>query len=214
MQYGTGTIAGRADELPTPFFSARLSTGSNAWAVHADASKTGALLACDPHLPVTIPNEWVAVTYSCPSYCVAGLMLPGLPFMAIGRDPWIAWGGTAAHAATSDLFDLCSLQGEAVDIRRETIKVRGARPVQIDVRTSRFGPIISDAIPMGGSYALRGHAPSDEFTAMLGINRARDINEFVAAADLMAVPGENFIVAEVSGSIAKHVFAPWCAVLL
>ena len=207
IQYGTGTIANFAGELPEALLRASLNTGSNAWAVHARASKTGgALLACDPHLPITMPNEWVAVAYSCPSYRVAGLMLPGLPFMAVGRNPWIAWGGTAAHAATSDLFDLCSFPAERFTIRRETIKVRAARPVQIDVRTSRFGPVISDAIPMGGSYALRwvGHAPSDEITAMLRINRAHNIDEFVAAADLMAIPGENFIVAEVSGSIAKH----------
>ena len=80
---------------------------------------------------------------------VAGLMLPGLPFVAVGRNPWIAWGGTAAHAASSDLFDLSSLQDEPVEIRREVIRVRGARSTEVEIRISRrFGPVISDAVAM------------------------------------------------------------------
>jgi len=210
LEHGPGMIANLVGQFPEALLASALGTsrtGSNAWAVHARASATGgALLACDPHLPITLPNPWLIAAYRCPSYQVAGLMLPGLPFVAVGRNPWIAWGGTAAHAASSDLFDLSSLQDEPVETRREVIRVRGGRSAEVEIRMSRFGPVISDAVAMGGTYALRwiGHEPSDETSAMLGINRARNVEEFIAAADLMGVPGENFIVAEVSGGIAKH----------
>lgn len=211
LAHGGGTAAtlvGFPAESVLDTLLASSRTGSNAWAVAAEASATGgALLACDPHLPIALPNPWLLAAYQCPSYHVAGLMLPGLPFVGVGRNPWIAWGGTAALAASSDVFDLSSLPDEPFVKRREVIRARGGRPVTIEVRTSRYGPVVSDALRMDGTYALRwvGHQPSDEITAMLGINRACSVEGFRAAGDLIAVPGENFVVAEAKGGIAKQI---------
>ncbi|MEX0758545.1 MAG: penicillin acylase family protein, partial [Tistlia sp.] len=70
-------------------------SGSNSVAVAAGRSASGgALMANDPHLGVTLPNAWIVAGYRTPSYHVVGLMVPGLPFVAVGRNPWIAWGGT------------------------------------------------------------------------------------------------------------------------
>jgi penicillin amidase len=203
-----GEFVGEASQnlLQTLLGAAR--GGSNAWAVAAKASATGgSLLACDPHLPITLPNLWLLAGYRCPSFHVTGLMLPGLPFVAIGRNPWLAWGGTATHAASSDLFDLSALAYEPLETRTDIIQVRGGKSVATEIRTSRYGPVISDAVDMGGSYALRwiGHAPSDEMSAMLAMNRARSFDEFRSAAEGFAVPGQNFIVAEASGRIAKQI---------
>jgi penicillin amidase len=203
-----GGLPGKASDRLLHVLLGAAQGGSNAWAVAAQASATGsALLACDPHLPITFPNPWLLAAYRCPSYQVAGLMLPGLPFVGVGRNPWLAWGGTATHAASSDLFDLSALPQEPFETRTEIIKVRGGHPVTAEIRTSRYGPIISDAIEMGGSYALRwvGHEPSDELSAMLGMNRARSFDEFRAAAETFAVPGQTFIVAEAGGGIAKQI---------
>ena len=203
-----GHLAGRSsdDILRAPLGAIR--GGSNAWAVAARASMTGgALLACDPHLAITVPNLWMLAAYRCPSFHVTGLMLPGLPFVAVGRNPWIAWGGTAAHAASSDLFDLSALPGEGLKTRTEIIEVRGGSSETVTIRTSRYGPIISDAVHLDGTYALRwiGHEPSDELSAMLGINRARSFDEFQAAVEGLAVPGQTFIVAEATGGIGKQI---------
>ncbi len=208
LAYGAGPIGHAGTSGIAAALLAPAAHGSNAWAVAMQASATGApLLACDPHVPVAIPNAWMLAAFRSPSFQVCGLMLPGLPFVAAGRNLWLAWGGTALHAASSDLFDLSAVPDESFDTRAETIKVRGARPVTVSVRTSGFGPVISDAMDMGGTYALRwvGHDPSDELSAMLGINAARDFVEFRAAADGFAVPGQTFIVAEASGSVAKQI---------
>ena len=126
-----------------------------------------------------------------------------------GRNPDLAWGGTAPHTASSDLFDLSELIYEPFDMRTERIRVRGGRDETIEIRTSRYGPIISDAVPMSATYALRwvGHEPSDELSSMLALNRAKTFAAFREAADGMAVPGQNWIVAERSGSIAKQIAA-------
>lgn len=213
VAHGTGTIAnlsgGDLDVLVASALGSALK-GSNAWAVAGGRTASGTpMLAGDPHLPITAPNIWLAAGWRSPSYACTGFMLPGLPFMAFGRNERIAWGGTAPHTASSDLFDLSSLPHEPFETRTETIRVRGAGEERVAIRESRFGPIVSDAVPMGGTYALRwiGHEPSDELSAMLGINRAHDIESFRAACEHMAVPGQNWIVAEAAGGIAKQIAA-------
>lgn len=213
LAHGTGTIANLAGwDLETMLATALgpALKGSNAYAVHKDASATGtALLAGDPHLPISVPNIWMAAGFRSPSYHCVGFQLPGLPFTAFGRNPDLAWGGTAPHTASSDLFDLSGLMYEPFDMRAETIEVRGGRDERVEIRTSRYGPIISDAVPMNATYALRwvGHEPSDELSSMLALNRARSFEEFREAADGMAVPGQNWIVAERAGGIAKQIAA-------
>ena len=86
--------------------------GSNSLAVSASRSKTGgALIASDPHLGISLPNLWLLAGYKSPSYHVVGMMIPGIPFVAVGRNPRIAWGGTNLRAASSDLFDLAQVNG-------------------------------------------------------------------------------------------------------
>lgn len=104
-------------------------SGSNSFA--ATAADGGAWLASDPHLGVISPNVWLLAGYRSPSYHLVGLMLPGLPFMALGRNRRIAWGATNMYAASSDLVDVGSLPREAFSMREETIHVRGWFPKEI-----------------------------------------------------------------------------------
>ncbi len=179
--------------------------GSNAAAVAARRSRSGgALLAADPHLSLSLPNIWLAVGMSSPGYNCAGLMPAGLPVMAIGRNPWLAWGGTSLHAASSDLFDASGL---ALSEREATIHVRGAPPDRIRLRESALGPIVSDAGPMRNRspLALRwvGHEPSDEFSAMLGVMRARSAEAFTSALQGFAVPAQTMIHAGRDGRVGR-----------
>jgi len=188
--------------------------GSNAVAVGKSRSASGAsLLAGDPHLPLLLPNIWLVCGCRSPSDEAVGLMLPGLPFIAIGRNPWIAWGGTNAHALASELVDVSELEPSAATVRREDIAVRWWKKETIEVRETAFGPIITDAkLFKSGrkeTLALRwlGHQPSDEFTAMLRLGRARNWEEFRAAFENFAIPGQNVIYADQEGHIGKMIAA-------
>jgi penicillin amidase len=188
--------------------------GSNALAVSGRHSTTGRpWLAGDPHLSLSLPSVWLQLAYRSPSYNVAGLMIPGIPVMAIGRNPWIAWGGTNLHALSSELFDVSQLPASEISERRVRIAVRWSRPRDIVLRDTVHGPIISDASLFGGdqrALALRwvGHQSSDELSALLAINRARDWPEFHAAAKGFAVPGQNLVYADRDGRIG-HLRAAW-----
>ncbi|EKV31481.1 hypothetical protein C882_3854 [Caenispirillum salinarum AK4] len=190
--------------------------GSNSVAVDAARGAGGAAkIASDPHLPITLPNLWLLVGMHCPTLHCVGYMVPGVPAVAIGRNPWIAWGGTSLHAASSELFDLSDLPDGAVRERRETIRVRWGADREVSIGETDWGPVLSDAPLIGPKrgegdeprprFALRwvGHDPSDEITALLGVNRARDLGEFRAALEGFAIPAQNMIYADERGRIAQ-----------
>ena len=168
-------------------------SGSNALAVSGKRSATGQpWLAGDPHLSLSLPSVWLQAAYRSPSYNVAGLMIPGIPAMAIGRNPWIAWGGTNLHALSSELVDLSNLPPQQIIERRVPLAVRWSRPRDIVLRDTEYGPIISDASLFGGDkgrpLALRwvGHRPTDELTALraaVGLYSPAELLAAVAAVD-------------------------------
>ena len=174
-------------------------------------SATGAaIMANDPHLGIRLPNIWLLAGVKSPSYHAVGLMVPGIPFIAIGRNPWIAWGGTNMRAASSALFDA---EDAAMTTRRERIGVRWWFDREVEIRETRWGPVLSDAPQLAaavaasgsGPFALSwtGHLPSDEIGAMLKVNRARSFAEFREALSGFAVPGQNMLYADNDGNIGQ-----------
>ena len=214
----TPSFAGQGGDMPEVFARVILGLGrqgSNALAVSGRRSATGnAWLAGDPHLPLSLPSVWLQAAYHSPSYNVAGLMIPGIPVMAIGRNPYLAWGGTNLHAASSELFDVSDLPASEIADRRVRLAVRWSRPREIVLRETAYGPIVSDAALFGGGsgrkLALRwvGHHASDEISTLLAINRARDAAEFRRAAAGFAIPGQTLVYADSTGRIGR-MLAAW-----
>ncbi len=172
--------------------------GSNSAGVAAAMARCGAgLIASDPHLPITLPPLWLIAGLHAPGLDVVGLMPPGVPVVALGRNPHLAWGGASLHAASSELVDVSE---ERMTEREERIAVRGAPDAVIRIRETRFGPVVSDGILLRSArpLALRwvGHRPSDELTAMLGVMRARSIAQFKGALGGFAVPGQTMVAVE------------------
>lgn len=183
---------------------AMIRSGSNSFAVAGAKSRSsGGLIASDPHLSITLPNSWILAGMKSPSYHAVGMMIPGVPFIGLGRNPWIGWGGTSLHGASSDLV---AVPGEIpLRVREERIDVLGGASVTLRVRESEWGPVISDlpAFSSREPVALRwmGHQPSDEFTAMLRVTMARNWTEFRQALAGYAVPGLEMVFAAASGEI-------------
>jgi len=185
-------------------------SGSNSLAVAGSRTKSGAaLMANDPHLGLMLPNLWLIAGIKSPSMHAVGLMVPGIPFVALGRNARIAWGGTNMRAASSDLYDASKFKPGEIVQRTETIRVRWWRSERVTVRTTPVGPIITDAplVDGGGStpLALRwvGHDASDEVTAFLKVQRAGNWQQFRAAFKTFAVSAQNMLYADVDGNIGQ-----------
>src|SRR5204862_3427855 len=110
---------------------------------------------------------------------------------------------------------------EPLQTIKETIVVKGAKPIELDVRISRHGPLISDALNAnnaGGTpnpenpelippIAFRWTAldPDDStVTSILRLNEARNWSEFTTALRGFVVPPQNFVYADVDGHIGYY----------
>ena len=190
-------------------------SGSNSLAIAPKRSMSGAaLIANDPHLGLLQPNLWLLIGIKSPSYHAVGMMIPGLPFIALGRSPSIAWGGTNARASSSDFINVSNLPDTQITVTKDRIRTRLWWDKQIEIRLSEHGPIISDSpfikTRPGESLALKwvGHQPTDEITAFLRAMRATDVASFKDAFSTYGVSAQNMLVVDRSGSIGK-VMAAW-----
>ena len=205
--------------------------GSNNWVVDGTLTASGKpMLANDPHLGTHVPSLWYLAHMSAGDFDVIGATLPGAPAVAIGRNRFIAWGETNVAADVEDLYrEHLDPSGRNAEFRgtfeplriiQETIAVSGGPPVTIEVRVSRHGPLISDALnannaasdrdPKPASFeplAFRWTALEDEdntVAAFLGLNQARNWDEFTAALRAFVVPSQNFVYADVDGHIGYY----------
>lgn len=115
---------------------------SNNWIISGKHTASGLpLLSSDPHLMATLPSQWTLIELRNGDDFVAGGSLPGAPGVAIGRTKNIVWGGTAALADNTDLWEeeisadgtkyLVDGEWREMKIRSETIKVKGKESVTI-----------------------------------------------------------------------------------
>ena len=155
-------VAGKAAERlaeDLAIFQEVIGTGgaSNSWAVSGSRTRSGRpLLANDPHLTPAVPPHWYLARMQSPGWTLAGAALAGTPAIAVGHNGYCAWGVTAGLTDNTDLYlERIGTDGRSVledgeyvqcETRRETIRIRGADPVEDEVLVTRRGPIISPAL--------------------------------------------------------------------
>ncbi|MGX1702160.1 penicillin acylase family protein [Microbacterium sp. NPDC055357] len=214
--------------------------GSNSWVVSGELTESGMpLLANDPHLGAALPSVWHqialrcdTVTVDCP-FDVAGFGFSGVPGVIIGHNDRIAWGFTNLTTDVADLFiekiegDQYWRDGELLPLeeRTETIEVAGGDDVELVIRSTGHGPIVSGLTddftgiatdPRVGDGAAPTDAPDGEYavslewtalspgttaTAIFELNLAQDFEQFRRAASLFDVPAQNLVYADVDGNI-------------
>ena len=169
---------------------------SNVWAVSEPAA-----LANDPHLGFTIPNIWYLARIETPEGVLAGATAPGVPLMVLGHNGSIAWGLTTPHTDTADVVT----HPEVVSVRRETLAVRWGESVELELRRTRNGVVVSDfsdAMPEGWAVESPAFRDDDRTAEALGrLNEARDWPGFVAALRDFHSPQQNIVYADRTGRI-------------
>jgi penicillin G amidase len=223
------------DILPELLGPAGGEIGSNSWVVSGALTDTGSpLLANDPHLGPVMPSVWyqmslrcAEVTADCP-FAVSGYTFSGMPGVIIGHNDQIAWGFTNLGPDVADLFvekvsgDEYELDGAllAMTVRTEEIAVAGGDPVEIEIRSTGRGPIltgiqgaferITEEYPAAigldeAEYALSlrwtALTPGRTAEAVFEFNAAAGWDEFRAAARLFEVPSQNLVYADIGGNI-------------
>jgi penicillin amidase len=206
--------------LPLPFASSNCEMcvpGSNNWVISGEHTKSGKpLLANDMHLGHTIPDVWYEAQLSKgdgQEYDVAGVTLPGLPFVIVGHNRRIAWGFTNLGPDVQDLFieqfnsagQVATPLGWTVPPRvREVIHIKGKPDDAFDVVVTRHGPIITPILKgETRELALQWtiYDPTTLGIPFLEINSAHNWQEFRAAFAKFAGPSQNVVYADIDGHI-------------
>ena len=199
------------------------SQASNSWVVAGSQSKSGApILANDPHLALNAPGQWYLVRIETPELTLTGATTPGLPFVVFGHNGRIAWGFTNTRGDAQDFFIEKLVPGDpgryqtpdgprAFEIREETIRVAGAAPERLIVRSTGHGPVISDVAPRAADAAAPGTVLALAWTALRGddrtaaafhaMSRARDWAGFREALRDFHSPQQNIVYSDATGTI-------------
>ncbi|MBL0888437.1 penicillin acylase family protein [Myceligenerans indicum] len=217
-------------------------TGSNSWAVSGQYTESGKpLLANDPHLSLQAPGIWhqiglhcTTVTDACP-FDTAGFGFAGFPGVIIGHNADLAWGLTNMGADVTDFFiervrgGTTYKRGDKwvdLETRDETIRVTGGSPVDLTVRSTVHGPLISDVLDDDaageanmdalvqspteegtdlGDYAISlgwtALEPGRTADAVFAFDTARNAQDIREAAALFDVPAQNIVYATADGHI-------------
>ena len=182
--------------------------GSNNWVIAGTRTASGKpILADDPHLALTAPMLWYLADVQGDRLKAIGASIPGLPAIVIGRNERVAWGVTNVNPDVQDLY--IEPEGAPLTSRREVIRVKGAPDVILTVRSSRHGPIISDAGAgaVGPRVALKWTALQGGDTTMdafLGLNYARNWADFTGALRSYVAPSQSFVYADVDGNTGYY----------
>lgn len=156
-------VAGGTDLRPGGLSIAALFPGpppaSNNWAISGRRTASGrSIVANDTHLVISIPNSWMMMHLRCPGYDVAGVAVPGIPIVTLGFNGRVAWGATMVMADSQDLFVEKTRAGRKgreylyrgrwypVTERKELIRVKGQKPVEIVLGRTRHGVLIDEAL--------------------------------------------------------------------
>jgi penicillin G amidase len=195
--------------------------GSNNWAVDGAHGTTGAIVANDMHLSIGVPIIWYRASMVFPDHVepsttqrITGVTLPGLPGLVVGSNGHVAWGFTNSGGDWSDLVRIepdprdskkyLTPDGpKPFDVFEETIAAKGGPSKIVPIRWTIWGPIVwKDA--RGREYAQRwvAHDASALASDITKPERARSVDDLLAAVEGLGIPNQNVTMADTKGQIA------------
>jgi penicillin amidase len=196
-----------------PFFREQpVALGSNDWVVSGAHTVSGKpLLSNDMHLGHQMPNLWYEAHLRSGDFDVAGVTLPGYPYVIVGHNQRVAWGFTNVGPAIEDAFiETFNDQGQYLtpdgwkqpELRQEVIPVKGKSDVVVNVEITRHGPIVSDLAPgETRKIALRWTLYDGIRNPFFQVDSAQNWEQFRRAFSELDAPGQNVVYADVDGNI-------------
>ncbi len=207
----------RRDPFPFPPRDPEMAPGSNAFAIAGSHTASGAaILANDMHLDYGVPNIWYRASLAWAGRKVTGVTLPGAPLVIAGSNGQVAWGFTNGYVDTGDLVvvELNSIATHLyrapgheellpLEVRHETIRVKGADPVVTDYTWTVWGPIVGrdeKNKPLAHRWVM--HDPAATDLNLIRMETATTAAEAVAIAHRAGMPAQNAFMADAAGEIA------------
>jgi len=209
---------------------------SNSWVVSGARTRSGRpLLANDPHLPIEMPSVWWEVQIESVTDIpdgrklhVAGVTIPGIPFVLIGHNERIGWGLTNVGADVQDFYVerldekrtryRVGNEWLPLQVEHHVIRIRGkARGLEYDVRRTRHGAVLNtedwrDLAPGDSPQSARiseyvlalkwdAITNGESAGAFEELSYAGNWDDFIGSIRRFSAPSQNFVYADVDGNI-------------
>ena len=198
--------------------------GSNNWVVNAEKSENGkVIIANDPHLAFQAPGKFMFSVVRSDVWNGEGFSIPGVPAFIIGKNNNIAWVLTNVMADDADFYleqldsgntkYLYNGKWHNLSIVTDTIFIKDSSPEIFEIKKTHRGPIVSgihlynskfkNEYQQKANISMRWTALdfTDEISAMIKINRAKNWEEFKNGVKLFSAPGQNFVYGDAEGNI-------------
>jgi penicillin G amidase len=194
--------------------AAGISDGSNNWVVAGSRTATGRpLLANDPHRALQVPSIRYVVHLEAPGLSLIGAGEPAVPGVSFGHNEHAAFGLTIFNTDQEDLqvYDLRSgrpdeyrYKGawERMRTLSETIPVKGAAPVTVELKFTRHGPVLKQDAAANRAFALRTvwmEPGASGYAAASWLAGAKTWTDFGRAAAHWGTPPLNLLWADTNG---------------
>jgi penicillin amidase len=203
---------GASEALPVETPEGLPVDGSNDWVISGTHTVTGKpLLSNDMHLGHQMPNLWYEAHLHAGTLDVAGVSLPGMPYVIVGHNQRVAWGFTNVSPTVTDVY-VENFNGQGAyetpngwvqpEHRTEVIHVKAKPDVSVDVKITRHGPVITELVPGETRLlALRWTLYDGLHIPFFDVNAAQNWQEFRRAFSQLDAPGQNVVYADVDGNI-------------
>lgn len=201
--------------------------GSNAWVVGGNYTQSGyPVISSDPHFEHKNPNMFYLASFKFPDGPnVFGGMYVGLPWIAIGRNDYVAWAQTVSYLETVDLISVkhntthyfYNRTWLPLTVHKHLIKVNKGQSVPYESYETHHGPIMyqprsgeGEAIfivantgfinkPLAVSWAGLKE-PDNVMQAWRLVNYAKNVQDFTNAAKKFVSMDLTFLFATVLSS--------------
>lgn len=221
-------LQARADASLTTCEDCR--AGSNNWALAGSRTASGLpLVSNDMHLGLAVPGIWYeAALHVNGALDVAGITLPGLPFVIVGCNAHVAWGFTNLSADLQDVYiEHTRGEGQSMEYQRadgtwqrvghhaEQIRVRGGSDLTLDVMTTTHAlgsatietPVISGLFPTEQrtlSLAWTVYDPTTINSPFAAVDMASDGAALAQALGQLRMLGLSAVYADDHNHIGFH----------
>jgi penicillin amidase len=189
---------------------------SNNWVLSGKHTFSGQpIMANDPHRRLQVPSLRYWVHLHAPGWNVIGGGEPCLPGISIGHNEHGSWGLTIFSVDQEDLYvyetnpanpNQYQYKGnwEDMTIIKEEIPVKGKKPVAVDLKYTRHGPVLFEDNENHNAYALRAgwlEIGGSPYLASLRMDQATTWEEFREACSYSNTPSENMVWADTMNNI-------------
>lgn len=198
-----------------------LTPGSNAWAVDSSLTEDeGALLAGDPHGRLGVPSAFYRFELHWANRSAYGASFPGFPGMLHGATGDLAVGMVNGHTDQTDRIFVevdetdstryrTPTGPEPFGSRQEVVAVRGEEDVTLDVRTTRWGPVV-DTDWKGRPLVVKRAAmsPVPVVGGLIDVLTASSVPEGLDVLTNLGAVSLGFVVADAAGRVGWTLSGP------